>query len=62
MNEAHHKPGHVICQVAKEKHASTITLGQNGTGSISRKLLGSTSDYVLHHSDVPVMIIPTMPH
>jgi len=58
MADANHSPGHVICELAKEKEADTIIMGQRGLGAISRTLLGSTSDYVLHHSHVPVMVIP----
>ena len=58
LADAHHKPGHVICELAKEKNAASITMGQRGLGTISRALLGSTSDYVLHHSHVPVMVVP----
>jgi len=58
MADAHHSPGHVICDLAKERKADTITMGQRGLGAISRTLLGSTSDYVLHHAHIPVTIVP----
>jgi len=61
MADAHHSPGHVICDLAKEKKADTIIMGQRGLGAISRTLLGSTSDYVLHHAHVPVMVVPSHP-
>ncbi|XP_002158649.1 universal stress protein Sll1388 [Hydra vulgaris] len=51
-------PGYMICELAKKKAASVIVMGQRGLGALSRLFLGSTSDYVLHHSDVPVIIIP----
>jgi len=54
----HHCPGHLICEAAKEENAASIIMGQRGLGKISRMLLGSTSDYVLHHANMPVMIIP----
>ena len=56
--EGEHKPAHIICELAKEKNAASITMGQRGLGTISRALLGSTSDYVLHHSHIPVMVVP----
>ena len=59
MLEGEHKPAHMICKLAEEKNAASITMGQRGLGTISRALLGSTSDYVLHHSHVPVMVVPT---
>ena len=52
------KPGHMICELAKEKNVDSIVMGQRGLGTISRMLLGSTSDYVLHHAHVPVIVIP----
>ena len=60
MVEGEHKPAHMICELAKEKNAASITMGQRGLGTISRALLGSTSDYVLHHSHVPVMVVPAV--
>jgi len=54
-----HSAGNTICETAKEKNADAIIMGQRGLGMISRKLLGSTSDYVLHHSHIPVMVIPS---
>ena len=60
MVEGEHKPAHMICELAKGKNAASITMGQRGLGTISRALLGSTSDYVLHHSHVPVMVVPAV--
>ena len=59
LTEFYHKIGRVICDVAKEKNASSIILGRRGLGTISRMLLGSTSDYVLHHADIPVIVVPS---
>ena len=60
MPSAHRKPGHIICQLAQEKGATSVTMGQRGLGTISRALLGSTSGHVLHHSHIPVMIVPSL--
>ena len=54
----HSKPGHVICELAKEKKADTIFMGQRGLGHISRLVLGSVSDFVVHHADIPVIVVP----
>lgn len=56
--ESHHSPGQVICEEAKKNNADVIVLGQRGLSAFSRALLGSTSDYVLHHSSVPVVVVP----
>ena len=50
------KPGHVIAEIAKEKAASTVVMGTRGLGTMRRTILGSVSDYVLHHAHCPVLI------
>ncbi|XP_066936429.1 universal stress protein MSMEG_3950/MSMEI_3859-like isoform X2 [Clytia hemisphaerica] len=50
--------GHTICSIAHEKDAKNIIMGQRGLGVVRRTLLGSTSDYVVHHSHLPTIIIP----
>jgi len=57
--DTRHTAGNTICETAKEKNANAIIMGQRGLGMISRQLLGSTSDYVLHHSHTVVMVIPS---
>ena len=58
VTDPHDKPGHMICELAKEKNVDAIVMGQRGLGTISRMLVGSTSDYVLHHAHVSVIVIP----
>ena len=50
--------GHTICDLAHKKNAKNIVMGQRGFGVIRRTFLGSTSDYVVHHSHLPTIIIP----
>lgn len=50
------KPGETICGMAKEEHADLIVTGTRGQGKIRRTLLGSVSDYIIHHSHVPVLV------
>lgn len=50
--------GQKICELAKENGASVIILGQRGLNMVRRMLLGSTSDYVLHHAHIPVTVVP----
>ena len=50
------KPGEVIVSVADEEKAFFIICGSRGKGTLRRTFLGSISDYVLHHSHVPVFI------
>lgn len=42
--------------MAKEEHADIIVTGTRGQGKIRRTLLGSVSDYIIHHSHVPVLV------
>lgn len=58
MNTTAESPGHAIVHAAKEFNADLIVIGSRGLGMIKRKILGSVSDYVLHHSHVPVCICP----
>ncbi len=50
------KPGQVIVNVANEEKANMIVMGTRGMGKIRRTLLGSVSDYVVHHAACPVVI------
>lgn len=55
-NEGGMKPGHVICHVADQEKASMIVIGSRGAGKIRRTILGSVSDYVVHHAHCPVLV------
>ena len=50
------KPGEVIVHVADEEKAEFIVCGSRGKGTLRRTLLGSISDYVLHHAHIPVVV------
>lgn len=50
------RPGEGIINAAREVNADVIITGSRGTGKLRRTFLGSVSDYVLHHSDVPVIV------
>ena len=50
--------GNTICKIAREHNASCIVMGQRGMGVIKRAMLGSVSDYVLHHAHITVLIVP----
>ncbi len=49
-------PGHVVVKVAEEENAVAIVTGTRGMGTLRRTLLGSVSDYIMHHSHVPVVV------
>ena len=50
------KPGEIICKYAEEENAALIVTGTRGLGKVRRTLLGSVSDYVIHHSKVPILV------
>jgi len=52
------KPGESICQLANDYNADQILMGSRGCGTVRRTLIGSVSDYCVHHSNVPVTVIP----
>lgn len=49
-------PGHRIVSTADEVGADFIVVGSRGLGTIRRTVLGSVSDFIVHHSNVPVFI------
>ena len=49
-------PGEQICLAADKEGADMIITGTRGQGKLRRTLLGSVSDFILHHSHVPVMV------
>lgn len=42
--------------MANREKAVYVVVGSRGLGKIRRTFLGSVSDYVLHHSLVPVIV------
>ncbi|ESO97713.1 hypothetical protein LOTGIDRAFT_149221 [Lottia gigantea] len=50
------KVGEAIIEAADEENATMIVVGSRGMGKIRRTLIGSVSDYVIHHSHVPVLV------
>ena len=50
--------GDAILETAKTSGATTIVMGTRGLSGIKSALLGSVSRAVLHHAEVPVLIVP----
>ncbi|XP_062579751.1 universal stress protein YxiE-like [Saccostrea cucullata] len=53
---AHGNPGEQITKKAEELGVSMVIIGSRGLGTIRRTIMGSVSDFVLHHSHIPVVI------
>lgn len=51
-------PGNSIIKVADEFSASVIVIAARGMSKARRTILGSVSHYVVHHSGVPVLVVP----
>jgi nucleotide-binding universal stress UspA family protein len=51
------QPRDVICYVAKEESPDLVIIGSRGLGSVERLMLGSVSDYVVHHCASPVLVV-----
>lgn len=49
-------PGEQIVKKAEDIKATLVITGSRGLGTIRRTVLGSVSDYVIHHSHVPVIV------
>lgn len=50
-------PGRTICDLAKSWNADLIMMGRRGLSGFSEFLMGSISNYVVHHSPCSVFIV-----
>jgi nucleotide-binding universal stress UspA family protein len=46
-----------ILEVADETHADMIAMSTHGRTGVSRWLMGSVADKIVHHTHIPVMLI-----
>ncbi|KAK7484346.1 hypothetical protein BaRGS_00024471, partial [Batillaria attramentaria] len=60
--DGHDKPGAAICDCASESGATYIVTGTRGLGKFRRTIMGSVSDYVIHHAHVPVLVVRHKDH
>ena len=52
------RPIEVLLEAAKEHDATLIVVGSHGHGAVSAAFLGSTALKLLHHSKLPVLVVP----
>ncbi|KAF7257890.1 hypothetical protein EG68_04566 [Paragonimus skrjabini miyazakii] len=52
------KPGSTIVRSIADHEADVVIMANRGLGAVRRTFLGSVSDYVLHHSLKPTVIVP----
>lgn len=51
------EPGKLICQLAKQHGVDLIIVGRRGRRGMSEILLGSVSNYVIHHAPCHVLVV-----
>ncbi|MCS7199242.1 MAG: universal stress protein [Caldimicrobium sp.] len=51
-------PPKEILEFAREKESTLIVLGKTGKGLLKCLLLGSVSKELIHHSEIPLLIVP----
>lgn len=53
----HGDAGPAICSLAEARGVDGIFMGRRGRGQTGEFLLGSVSQYVIHHADCPVTVV-----
>ena len=52
------RPAATILEYVDEHDIDLVVMGTRGRGGLARRLLGSTTNYVATHADVPVYVVP----
>jgi len=50
------KAGHHLVEMAEKEHVDLIVMGTRGLGTVRRTILGSVSDYIIHHAHTQVCV------
>ena len=50
-------PGRTICEFARTREADLILIGRRGRSGLNELLIGSVSNYVLHHAPCSVLTV-----
>ncbi len=57
FSQNHGSPGQTICNLAFNWQADLIVMGRRGRSGINELILGSVSNYVLHHACCSVLVV-----
>lgn len=57
FSQNHGSPGQTICNLAFNWQADLIVMGRRGRSGINELILGSVSNYVLHHASCSVLVV-----
>jgi nucleotide-binding universal stress UspA family protein len=50
-------PGYMVVKFAKDKKFDAIVIGARGRGALKEIFFGSVSNYVLHKSNIPILVV-----
>lgn len=53
------RPARAILADAEDNDVDLVVMSTQGEGGLARRLLGSVTEYVVTHADVPVHVVPT---
>lgn len=51
-----HRAGEGIVKESNERKSTMVVMGTRGLGAIRRTIMGSVSDYVVHHAHCPIIV------
>lgn len=54
------RPARTILAYAADEDVDLIVMGTTGRGDLQRRLLGSVTEFVVTHADVPVHVVPAV--
>ena len=57
FSQNHGSPGQTVCDLAFNWQADLIVMGRRGRSGINELILGSVSNYVLHHASCSVLVV-----
>lgn len=51
-------PSKLVIEIARKHAAQMIVIGRRGHSNIAELVLGSVSNAIAHHADIPVLLVP----